>query len=97
MDRKKFIQWGSAGLLSTALGFTSKANDVKIKNQGKGFDEYVGWPGKEVISGKAMVCASQPLAVATGYDILKAGGNAIDAAIAVNAMLCLPPSKYHNL
>jgi gamma-glutamyltranspeptidase/glutathione hydrolase len=36
-----------------------------------------------------MVCASQPLAVATGYDILKAGGNAIDAAVAVNAMLCL--------
>jgi len=89
MDRKKFIQWGSAGLLSTALGFTAKANDVKIKNQQKGFDEPVGWPGKEVISGKAMVCASQPLAVATGYDILKAGGNAIDAAIAVNSMLCL--------
>ena len=41
MDRRKFIQWGSAGLLSTALGFTSKANDVKIKNQEIGFDEHV--------------------------------------------------------
>lgn len=34
-----------------------------------------------------LVCASQPLAAMAGVDILKAGGNAIDAAVCTNAML----------
>ena len=36
-----------------------------------------------------MVCTSQPLASNAGLDILKAGGNAIDAAVCVNALLSL--------
>ena len=43
----------------------------------------------EVIAPTGMVAASQPLAAQVGVDILKAGGNAIDAAVAVNAMLGL--------
>ena len=43
----------------------------------------------EVIAPHGMVAASQPLAAQVGMDILKAGGNAIDAAVAVNAMLGL--------
>lgn len=42
-----------------------------------------------VIARNGMVCASQPLAAMAGLDILKAGGNAIDAAIATDAMLSL--------
>lgn len=42
-----------------------------------------------VMAPHGMVAGSQPLAVQVGVDILKAGGNAIDAAVAVNAMLGL--------
>jgi len=43
----------------------------------------------EVIATEGMVAASHPLAAQIGIDILKKGGNAVDAAIAVNAALGL--------
>ena len=42
-----------------------------------------------VVCQHGIVCASQPLATMAGVDVLKAGGNCVDAAICANAMLGL--------
>jgi gamma-glutamyltranspeptidase/glutathione hydrolase len=42
-----------------------------------------------VIAQHGMVCTAVPLASVVGVDVLQAGGNAIDAVIAANAMLSL--------
>jgi len=43
----------------------------------------------EVIAQNGMVCSSHPLATQVGVDILKKGGSAVDATIAVNACIGL--------
>ena len=54
----------------------------------KGEQDKLVYPqNKKLISDKAMVVSAHPLASKVGMDILKKGGNAIDAAIAVQMAL----------
>ena len=79
------------------LGITILGADVAMRAQpqdalGHGYSRPARSPHSsrsEVVAPHGMVAASQPLAAQVGLDILKAGGNAIDAAVAVNAMLGL--------
>jgi gamma-glutamyltranspeptidase/glutathione hydrolase len=68
------------------------AGGLAMTGLGYGYDRPAGsmhGSRSEVVATNGMVCASQPLAAEVGLEVLKAGGNAIDAAIAVDAMLGL--------
>jgi len=50
----------------------------------------IQFPGRSVVmSTQGMVSTSQPMATQVGLEILKSGGNAMDAAIAASATLCV--------
>lgn len=60
----------------------SKFNNFKIRDFSK-VDK------SNVIASEAMLACSHPLPLSVGVEILKNGGNAVDAALAMNAVLCI--------
>lgn len=64
-------------------GFSYEAPSI-TPEVGSGFEEKPGWAASSFA-----VAAANPLATDAGYQVLKAGGNAIDAAVAVQMVLTL--------
>lgn len=70
----------------TVLLLTSLFSITKAADRVTGFDFATRSP---VLATEAMAATSQPLATQVALDVMKKGGNAIDAAIAANALLGL--------
>jgi gamma-glutamyltranspeptidase/glutathione hydrolase len=94
MNRRSFLKFagssGMSGLFLTQNSF-AQSNGDNMGQTSIAIDkdelEYRNQNRSTVVSQNGMVCTSQPLATISGIDILCAGGNAIDAAIAANATL----------
>ncbi len=71
---------------ATAPAFQYQIPDLALKapEAASGYTEKPGWVAK-----RFMVAAANPLATDAGYQVLKAGGSAIDAAIATQMVLML--------
>jgi len=83
--KKTLVARFGAGLVAVALTFVPAL--VFAKDQP---ERGSGWTAKAAVeASRFMVAAANPVAAKVGYEVLKAGGNAIDAAVAVQFMLNL--------
>ncbi len=89
MDRRELLKW--AGAMACAPGMCLDVWAAPEERQAPFLDrERIHARNQNrstVVCQNGIVCASQPLAAMAGIDVLKAGGNCIDAAICTNAVL----------
>lgn len=88
---KHLVLAAALGLLAACAATTSAPPPARLDytipqlpEGASGFNEKPGWSARNF-----MVAAANPLATDAGYQVLKAGGSAVDAAIAVQMVLSL--------
>lgn len=95
MERRSFLKLAGGASVSALVGgdISSAEAQRTIASGGFSIDSDLlqnrNQNRSTVVCQNGIVCSSQPLASMAGVDILKAGGNAVDAAICANAMLSL--------
>ena len=96
MERRSFLKLAGSTYASSLLGdnlFASEGMRASKPDGGVFLDRDLlsnrNQNRSTVACRNGIVCTSQSLASMAGIDILKAGGNAIDAALCANAMLSL--------
>jgi gamma-glutamyltranspeptidase / glutathione hydrolase len=96
MKRRSFLKFAGCASASAFLGSdmsSAAAQRTDAVDESFFLDsdllQYRNQNRSTVVCQNGIVCSSQPLASMAGVDILKAGGNAVDAAICTNAMLGL--------
>ena len=94
MNRRQFIQTSAAGAAWMTVAARSANAAAGTAERKRPFLDLERLESRNrdrstVVCQRGIVCTSQPLATMAGVDILKAGGNCVDAAICANAMLGL--------
>jgi gamma-glutamyltranspeptidase/glutathione hydrolase len=75
---------GACATAPSGLEYRAPDPSLRAPEAASGYTEKPGWS-----AGSFMVAAANPLATDAGYQVLKAGGTAVDAAIAVQMVLGL--------
>jgi gamma-glutamyltranspeptidase/glutathione hydrolase len=94
MNRRTFLQWSAASMAASAFFGRGLQGAEVARERRRPFLDLDRLNARNsnrstVACRHGIVCSSQPLATMAGVDLLKAGGNCVDAAIATNAMLGL--------
>jgi len=100
MKRRSFLQLAGGAATSAMMGWdvsAVRADKARPWAEGEGEDVFLDSSRlqnrnsnrSEVVCQNGVVCTSQPLAAMAGIDVLKAGGNAVDAAVCASAMMSL--------